>query len=145
MTSPLNAPLLPPASHAPKRQRGAQPGNHNARTHGFYAARLTPVELCQFWDIVNTEGLDPEIAAIRVKLRSSLEHDPANHRVLREGSKLLARWYSSRYRLHKTNSSILKQLIWDILRSYSALSLCLPEQTPTHAVVLTKRIECGYA
>ncbi len=83
MTSPVNTGLLTRVYHPAKRQRGGQPGNQNARINlvpakagnGFYAS-LSPAEICQFWNIVNTEGLEPEIAALRVKLRSSLERDP---------------------------------------------------------------------
>ena len=142
MTTPVNTALLPWVCHRAKRQRGGQQGNQNARKHGFYAGRLSPAEICQFWNTINTEGIEPEIAALRVKLRSSLERDPGNRRVLREAAKLLARWYSSKYRLDKADSSTMKKLVWDIFKSYPGLSPCQPEQPPTPTVILTKRIEC---
>jgi len=77
-----------------KRKRGGQKGNRNARKHGFYSGTLSPAETSQLWNITNLEGVDPEIAFIRVKLQSSLQHDPGNLRVIREASRLLVKWYS---------------------------------------------------
>jgi len=142
MAFPLNTGLLPRVYHKAKRQRGGQKGNQNARKHGFYAGRLSPTEICEFWNTINTEGLEREIAALRIKLRSSLERDPGNRRVLREASKLLARWYSSKYRLDKTDSLTIKKLILGILQDYPGPSPCQPEPPPTQTVILTKRIEC---
>ncbi len=118
MTSPVNTELLPKVYHRTKRKRGGQAGNRNARKHGFYAGSLSPAEICEFWNIINTEGLEPELAALRVKLCSVLGRDPGNRRVLRESSKLIAGWYSSKYRLDKTNSLAVKKFVRGILQSY---------------------------
>jgi hypothetical protein len=77
-----------------RRKRGGQKGNGNARKHGFYSGTLSPAQTCQLWNITNLEGVDPEIAFIRVKLQSSLQYDPGNRRVIREASRLLVKWYS---------------------------------------------------
>jgi hypothetical protein len=86
-----------------KRKRGGQKGNGNARKHGFYSGTLSPAETSQLWNITNLEGVDPEIALIRVKLQSSLQHDPDNRRVIREASRLLVKWYSANYGLNPTD------------------------------------------
>ena len=110
MIYPLNVePSLP--AHKTKRKRGGQKGNQNARKHGFYSA-LSPAEICEFWHILNTQRLEPEIAALRLKLRSLLQHDPANRRALREASKLLAKWYAAKYRLDSTDEKLLKNAVW---------------------------------
>jgi hypothetical protein len=57
-----------------KRRRGGQKGNRNACKHGFYSGTLSPAETSQLWSITNLEGVDPEIALIRVKLQSALAH-----------------------------------------------------------------------
>ena len=98
-----------------KRNRGGQKGNRNARKHGFYSGTLSPAETRQLWSIVNLEGVDPEIAFIRVKLQSSLEHDPGKRRVIREASRLLVRWYSANYLLDATDSNYLKRVVENIL------------------------------
>ena len=98
-----------------KRKRGGQKGNRNARKHGFYSATLSPAETSQLWNITNLEGVDPEIAFIRVKLQSSLQYDPGNRRVIREASRLLAKWYSANYRLDPTDRNYLKTVVENLL------------------------------
>ncbi len=100
-----------------KRKRGGQKGNRNARKHGFYSAALSPAETSQLWDITNLEGVDPEVAFVRVKLQSSLERDPGNRRVIREASRLLAEWYSANYGLDATTGSYLKSVVQDLLET----------------------------
>jgi hypothetical protein len=51
-----------------KRKAGAQPGNFNALKHGFYSQRFSPLELRDL-DIALTDGLDDEIALLRVTIR----------------------------------------------------------------------------
>jgi len=101
------------------RKRGGQKGNRNARKHGFYSGTLSPAETGQVWNIVNLEGVDPEIALIRVKLQSSLQHDPGNRRVIREASRLIAEWYSANYGLDATTGSYLKTVVQDLLETAS--------------------------
>jgi hypothetical protein len=98
-----------------KRKRGGQKGNRNARKHGFYSATLSPAETSQLWNITNLEGVDPEVALIRVKLQSSLRHDPGNLRVIREASGLLVKCYSANYRLDPTDRNCLKTVVENLL------------------------------
>jgi hypothetical protein len=98
-----------------KSKRGGQKGNRNARKHGFYSGTLSPAETCQLWNITNLEGVDPEIAFIRVKLQSSLQYDPGNRRVIREASRLLVKWYSANYRLDPTDRNYLKTVVENLL------------------------------
>jgi len=98
-----------------RRKRGGQKGNRNARKHGFYSTTLSPAETSQLWDIANLEGVDPEIALIRVKLQSSLQHDPGNRRVIREASRLIAKWYSADYGLDPTDRNYLKTVVESLL------------------------------
>ena len=98
-----------------RRKRGGQKGNRNARRHGFYSGTLSPAETSQLWNITNLEGVDPEIALIRVKLQSSLQYDPGNRRVIREASRLLVKWYSANYRLDPTDRNYLKTVVENLL------------------------------
>lgn len=98
-----------------KRKRGGQKGTRNACKHGFYSGTLSPAETSQLWNITNLEGVDPEIAFIRVKLQSSLQYDPGNRRVIREASRLLAEWYSANYRLDPTDRNYLKTVVENLL------------------------------
>ena len=102
-----------------KRKRGGQKGNRNACKHGFYSNTLSPAETSQLWNIVNLEGIDPEVAFIRVKLQSSFHHDPGNRHVIREASRLLANWYSANCGLDPTDRNYLKTVIENILEIVS--------------------------
>jgi hypothetical protein len=98
-----------------KRKRGGQEGNRNACKHGFYSAALGPTETRELWTITSQEGVDPELALIRVKLQSSLERDPGNRRVVREASRLLVKWYSENYGLDSIESNYLKAVVDNFL------------------------------
>jgi hypothetical protein len=98
-----------------KKSRGGQKGNRNARKHGFYSTTLSPAEISQLWNITNLEGVDPEIAFIRVKLQSSLQSNPGNRRVITEASRLLVKWYSANYRLGPTDRKYLKTVVDNLL------------------------------
>jgi len=98
-----------------ERKRGGQEGNRNACKHGFYSGTLSPAETRELWTITNQEGVDPELALIRVKLQSSLERDPGNRRVFREASRLLVKWYSESYGLDSIERNYLKAVVDNFL------------------------------
>jgi len=110
-----------------KRKRGGQKGNRNARKHGFFSGTLSPAETRQVWNITNLEGVDPEIALIRVKLQSSLQHDPGNRRVIREASRLLVKWYPADYQLDATDRSYLKTVVENLLEIASLRQPASPQ------------------
>jgi hypothetical protein len=112
-----------------KRKRGGQKGNRNARKHGFYSGTLSPAETSQLWNITNLEGVNPEIAFIRVKLQSSLQYDPGNRRVIREASRLLVKWYSANYRLDPTDRNYLKIVIENLLEIASMRQPASPQSS----------------
>jgi len=97
-----------------KRKRGGQPGNQNARKHGFYRGVLSPEEMGEFWQLVHTRNLDPEVAFLLLKLRSSLQKDPGNHRVKKDAANLLAKWYSVKLGFKREGSRLLKKAILDL-------------------------------
>ena len=55
------------------RKRGGQPGNQNARTHGFYSSSLTPQDQRRLTQAGGIEDLEPEITLIRLKILTILE------------------------------------------------------------------------
>jgi len=100
--------------------RGGQPGNQNARKHGFYSSSLRPQEICEFLNLTNLKGVDREIAVLRLKTKAVLDHNPDNRRVLLEISRLLAAWYTSHYRLDRSDSYQLKKVLIDMFANYSS-------------------------
>jgi hypothetical protein len=70
-----------------------------ARVRDFYANALTEAERLQLADARHVDGLDEEIALLRVRLRSALEKRPEDFGLLREGIALLVRAVATQYRL----------------------------------------------
>jgi hypothetical protein len=103
--------------HKPKRKRGGQQGNQNARKHGFYSVNLNPREICEFWNIINLGGVEPELVALRIKLYSALRDAPGNRRVLREASHLLVKWYHSKYHFDRKDNAEFKKFVRNILKT----------------------------
>ena len=115
-----------------KRKPGGQKGNQNARKHGFYSRALSPDEIGEFWSIVNLEGVDPEVALVRLKLKSLLQHDPVNRRALRAASGLLAKWYRTKYGLDRSDGNALKAVIRSILEQLPGASPSEPRASRHH-------------
>lgn len=59
-------------TNTPRRKRGAQPGNKNALTHGFYSKTFAPAEDRDI-DAIDQISLDSEIDMLRVSIRRIFE------------------------------------------------------------------------
>ena len=78
-------------THIPPRDRGGQPGNQNARTHGFYADSLTSREQEHLVQAAELKGLHSEIALLRVKLLALISSGRASPELLLQVSRTLTR------------------------------------------------------
>lgn len=100
-----------------KKKRGGQPGNQNARKHGLYCGPLTPDEMSEFWNILNTTEIDPAMIVLRIKLISSLKADPGNRRLLRDASRMIARLYGAKLKLSRIETSILRKAVLKLIET----------------------------
>ena len=75
----------------PKRKSGGQPGNQNARKHGFYSKHFTPDQLKHLEDADDLRDLGPEIALLRVKLNALLDDPEVSTELLLRAVNSLAR------------------------------------------------------
>ena len=105
-----------------KRKRGAPKGNQNARKHGFYSKILDKDEQRDFELATGVEGIDDEIALLRVKIKSLIECDPENIRLIMQAVNALERLVRTRYNITKGDKRGLKEAIANVLRDV-ALSL----------------------
>ncbi len=101
---------------AAKRRRGAPKGNQNARTHGFYAKVLDEAERFDFELASGVNGIDDEIALLRVKIKSVLEKDPENINLIMQATNILARMVKTRYNITREQRKGLKEAIGNVLR-----------------------------
>ena len=99
-----------------ERKRGAPKGNQNARKHGFYSKVLDEAERLDFELATGVEGIDDEIALLRVKIKSLLEHDPENIKLIMQAANTLARLVKTRYNITKEQKKGLKEAISNVLR-----------------------------
>lgn len=98
------------------RKRGAPSGNQNARKHGFYSKVLDEAEQLDFMLATGVEGIDDEIALLRVKIKSVLEKDPENINLIMQAVNTLARLVRTRYNISKEDKKGLKEAIGNVLR-----------------------------
>jgi len=99
-----------------KRKRGAPKGNQNARTHGFYSKVLDEAEQLDFELASGVEGFDDEIALLRVKIKSLLEKDPENIKLLMQATNSLVRLVKTKYNITKEQKKGLKEAIGNVLK-----------------------------
>ena len=98
------------------RKRGAQKGNQNARKHGFYSRILDEAEQMDFELAAGVDGLDDEIALLRVKIKSLLEHDPDDVKLIVRATGTLVRLIQTRYNISKEDRKGLKEAVSNVLK-----------------------------
>ncbi|MBI4267270.1 MAG: hypothetical protein HY662_00615 [Chloroflexi bacterium] len=97
-------------------KRGAPKGNQNARKHGFYSRVLDEAERLDFDLATGVDGLDEEIALLRVKIKSLLERDPENVKLVMQATNTLARLLRTRYNISREDKKGLKEAIGNVLK-----------------------------
>ena len=98
------------------KKKGAPKGNQNARKHGFYSKVLDEAEQLDFELATGVEGIDDEIALLRVKIKSLIAHDPNNIKLIMQATNTLARLIRTRYNITKEQKKGLKEAIGNVLR-----------------------------
>jgi hypothetical protein len=118
-----------------KRKHGAPKGKRNAKGYGFYAKVLDEAEKLDFERAAGVEGIDDEIALLRVKIKSILEKDPENIRLIMAATNALAGLVKTRYRITREQRKGLKEAIGNVLRE-----VAVPLGISVGAGVIGKRI-----
>ena len=99
-----------------KRKRGAPKGNQNARKHGFYSKVLDETEKIDFELAAGVNGIDDEIALLRVKIKSILSHDPENIKLIMQATNTLAGLVKTSYKITREQRKGLKEAIGNVLK-----------------------------
>jgi hypothetical protein len=99
-----------------KAKRGAPKGNQYARKHGFYSRELNEEEQADFETATLVEGIDEEIALLRVKIKSLVKHDPENIKLIMQAINTLTRLVRTKYNIAKEDKQSLKEAIANVLR-----------------------------
>ncbi len=87
-----------------KNRGGAPRGNHNARKHGFYSRTLNETQKEQLEEAREVEGIDDEIAIMRVKLLNLITDNPDRVDLQTTAANSIARLVAIRHNLMKNNN-----------------------------------------
>ncbi len=82
---------------------------------GFYSSVVSEAEQLKLPEAMDMEGLDQEIALLRVRLVQLLREQPDNTALIFKGIDLLVRTVGSRYRLSKKSKDDLSEAIEGVL------------------------------
>jgi len=96
-------------------KRGAPEGNQNARKHGFYSRALSEAEKLDLEQASFVEGVDQEIALLRVKLLDLVENSPDRLDLQLEAANTIARLIRTRYQISREQKKSLKEAIHKVL------------------------------
>jgi hypothetical protein len=99
-----------------RRRKGGQPGNQNARKHGFYSRVLSKAEQLEVAEAEGIEGLDEEIAVLRFKLRELLEKHPDRIDLQMKAVNALSRLMQTKYKITPQEKKNLKEAITSVLK-----------------------------
>ncbi len=101
-----------------KRKSGGQPNNRNALKHGFYSKVLAPQEKRELKYAGGVDGLDQEIAIIRIKFRSLLAQDGQNLRLINQTAVTLGKLYALKYSFSRTDNDKLIEAFNTVLAEF---------------------------
>lgn len=115
--------------HRPKRKPGAQPGNLNALTHGFYSHALSAAQALELHDAqaLPTDDLSDEIAILRQRLLQLIKNEPDNLDLLFAGVRALANLARAHYHLKGTDADRLVGAMQTVLQSIEDTLATPPE------------------
>jgi len=124
-----------------KKHRGGQPGNQNARKHGFYARNMSPQEIQDFCNALKNEEQDPALIALRKKVENAVIAAPDNYRILREGSSLLVKYLHSKYEINPQENTLLKRTFRNVLKAAVTGDLNLTNQTVSESLKNVEKLQ----
>lgn len=104
-----------------KRKPGGQPGNQNARKHGFYSQTITSELEALMLPARQLEGVDLELALARAKVKSIVANDPKNYAVLFDALSVIGRLGATKNRLGKHTSRQFSRALKTVLEDLATL------------------------
>ena len=101
-----------------QRKAGGQKGNQNARKHGFYSKMLTRDEKRELNLALGVDGLDQEIALLRIKFKSLLAGDRQNLHLINQTASTLGKLYNIKFGLSKSDTDKLIAAVNNVLEEF---------------------------
>ena len=85
------------------------------KPRGFYSRALDEAEKLELEEASRVEGIDEEIALLRIKLRELLEAQPERIDLHFEAANIIARLVKTRYQITREQKKSLKEAIQKVL------------------------------
>ena len=93
--------------------------NGRRRARDFYRTALSEAEK---WELAHKmEGLDTEIALLRVRLKEALEKQPEDTKLIAKGVDLLVKAVAAKYRLSRKAQRDLSESLASVVQSLGTL------------------------
>jgi len=99
-----------------KQKSNAARKKATAKQSGFYQKALDEAERLDFELASGVNGIDDEIALLRVKIKSMLGDDPRNIKLIVKATNALERLVHTRYKISKEQRKGLKEAIGNVLK-----------------------------
>jgi hypothetical protein len=92
-------------------------GKGKKSKQSFYTRALDEAEGLDFELAQDVDGIDDEIALLRLKIKSLLENDPDNIRLITEATDALSRLVVARYKIGASHKKALVNAIGGVLKN----------------------------
>jgi len=89
-----------------------KPGNRKS----FYEKVLDEVDKLSFKNALEIEGIDDEIALLRVQIKAVILHDPENIQLILKATNMLAKLVETRYSISKSAKKGLGEAIKNVIK-----------------------------
>ncbi len=120
----------------PKQKKGGQKGNRNAIKHGFYAKIFDEVERLDFSLAAGVEGIDEEIALLRMEIKKAIAGgDERNLILLIKAAGALEKLVRTRYQITDAQRKGLKEAIGNVIHD-----VLVPLGVNIGSALLTKKV-----
>ncbi len=103
-------------SQSASQRAAKKTGGSPRKRRGFYSRVLDEAGQLDFDLAAGINGVDDEITLLRVTIKSILENEPENIKLIMEATNILARLLKTRYDITKEQKKGLKEAIGNVLR-----------------------------
>ncbi|HUV51781.1 MAG TPA: hypothetical protein VMW64_01740 [Dehalococcoidia bacterium] len=97
------------------KRKSAIKSRRNKDRHSFYLKAMDEADGLDFELARGVQGIDDEIALLRVKIKSLLENDPENVKLIMDATSTLARLVMTRYKISADQKKALSNAISNVL------------------------------
>ena len=106
--------------------------NESTSQPGFYSRVMDEAEKLDFELAANVNGIDDEIALLRVKIKELVNKDPENLELIMKATNLLAKLVKTRYSMSKGQNKGLAEAIKNVIKDIGV---------PLGVALITKKLK----